>query len=117
MSKQIVFTVEIIQRPPDRLLVGGRCCEGVIVRGDTFEAVYRYLPAKTLEDYGKPRERIEERPVSLRVEAIWAYRQWLNKLYPGMTARLELAGVGGELLREGDVLGIPTRKSQGEESC
>jgi hypothetical protein len=101
----ITFTVEAITQLTDRLIIGGRCGDIPFKVGTTFEVIYRYPPARTLEDYGKFREHIDERPIALHVETIHSYGHFLNELPPGMTAEITLVGRGGDLLQQGDVLG------------
>ncbi|HTU23190.1 MAG TPA: hypothetical protein VMG10_34460 [Gemmataceae bacterium] len=85
----------------------GRCCDVPIRLGDQFDAVYRYKPPATLEDYAKePELEAEERRVSLRVEAIQSYERPVSHLSPGMTGTLQLSGVGCNFLGPGWVLGV-----------
>lgn len=83
----------------------GRCCDVPIRVGDQFNAVYRYKPPVTLEDYAKePELEGEERRVSLRVEAIQSYERPVSHLSPGMTGTLQISGTGCNFLGPGWVL-------------
>jgi hypothetical protein len=104
MSKRIEFGIDEVAGS-GRVFVKGRCFEGPISRGDVFEVAFRYSPAKTLEDYGRPSERVEERRVSLLVLSIKTYHREIDGIGRGMTAQLELLDDEGTSLASGEVLG------------
>lgn len=103
-SRNIEFIVGKVDRSKSQMRVGGRCGDLPIKVGDVFNIVYHYPPRKTLEDYGRHLDRIDERPTLLRVEKIRSYEHLWNELYPGMTGELELYGKD-EQLQKGDILG------------
>ncbi len=105
-KKNIEFGVEFItERSGDRIGIAGRCYKGPIEIGDVFEAVYQYVPVKTLDDYARPSERIGETLVRLKVESMRAYGRSWQEIHEGLTAEMEVSGEGAELLKPGDVLG------------
>jgi hypothetical protein len=104
MSKRIEFGVDEVAGS-GRIIVTGRCFEGPLSRGDIFEEAFRYSPAGTLEDYGRPGERLDERRVSLLVLSIQAYQREVDELGRGMTAQLELLDDEGNSPLPGEVLG------------
>ena len=107
-ARDIEFTVSQLNRANNQLLVVGRCCSNIIKVGDVFNSVYRYTPAKSPEDYARPGEREGERQIALQIEKIYSYQRYWEELHPGLTAELTLFGEGGELVREGDMLGGTT---------
>jgi hypothetical protein len=98
------FIVTGVQATGGGIDVIGRCGDYAIELGDVFDVVYRLIPTPTPDGYG-PDVREGDRAVQLRVEKIEAYQKSLGDLGPGMTARLSLAGTGGDLVRNEDVLG------------
>lgn len=105
MTREIEFTVEKLDYFDGKLRVAGRCAKDIIKVGDCFTAVYRYAPAQTLEDFGKPSERIAIRNIALWVEKMTSYSRLWDEIHPGLTAELELSGEGEDKVRFGDVLG------------
>lgn len=96
----IEFSADIVEFEGATLVVKGRCLEGPIRTRDVFTATYG------LDD---PRSdtpaRVDEAPVLLRIEKISAYRRDFDEIDPGLTARLELVGVGLAEVKAGRVLG------------
>ena len=106
MAKVISFYVHhIFSRQSGRITVDGRCCDDAIKRGDIFRVVFRHLFPKDMQGFAEKRAPMAQRHVSLRVVSMTAYDRPFEELDPGLTARIELEGVGGELLMEDDILG------------
>jgi hypothetical protein len=98
------FTVEIVTKHPNEVVVAGRCGNSPIRVGDVFTKIYAYTPILTMENYGRPRERINEESVQLKIDRIFTYGHFLDEIHPGLTAELFLVGEGDELLQVGKVL-------------
>jgi hypothetical protein len=106
-SSVIAFGVERVKdRGPVSVTVDGRNFEGDLSVGDTFTRLYNLTPAPGADRYGGPEVRVNDRGVALRVEAIRAYGRNWTVLDHGLTAELELAGVGADLVEPRDVLGV-----------
>src|SRR5687767_11900341 len=103
-TRHFEFGVYGIERDGNRPRVIGRCNEGPVRVGDTFTLAYRLTHERLPDGYG-PGVRSQERSIVLKVDTIWAYNHFLDELPPGMTGRLTLSGVGGDVLRDNDVLG------------
>lgn len=103
--KRIEFGIETATLQDKLIIVAGRCYQGPISIGDSFDLIYTVEPVLTPSGYG-PSTRGPEREVALRVETLWAYGHFLEELDTGLTAELTLSGRGGELLRPGAVLGV-----------
>jgi hypothetical protein len=89
----------------ERFHVIGRNGDEDIKIGDTFDAMYRYRRARTIDDYGSDPIREVERPVKLRVTGIRALHRDLQRLGIGMTAALAVEGEGIDDIAPGWVLG------------
>jgi hypothetical protein len=106
MTKEnnIEFGIEYIRREADKTFIAGRCYKGPISIGDVFNSVYQLIPLKNEEGcYGHRMEN--NRSVDIYVVSIKAYRHELEILDQGLTAEIEIAGEGCDLVKPRDVLG------------
>jgi hypothetical protein len=107
MAQQgIYFIIWSAKKIKDRLVVEGRCGDTPIRIGDTFKFVFRYSEPKTSAEYGLHMECIFQKPLSLVVQKIEAYRTLLKELGQGMTGQLELTGTIDVSLERDDILGL-----------
>ena len=97
-SKFTEFEVNFVNRDESKVTVSGRNYERDIEIGDTFKWVYRVTSEATAEQEFSQYQS-DERPVSLRVEAIEAYRRDVDILGRGVTGKLTLTGSGAERLK------------------
>ena len=102
------FGVVKTLRDDDHLMVDGRCFEGPLAVGDVFRQLYRLAPVVPKTEAGWNLVAADFRQVSLRIDDIIYFRQSIESLSTGHTARLSLAGDGLELVRDDgyEVLGI-----------
>lgn len=97
----IEFSTDIVEFEGTTLVVKGRCLKGPIRTRDFFTAAYG------LDDLRSDTPaRVDEVPVSLRIEKMSAYGRNLEEIHPGLTAQLELVGVGVAEVKAGRVLGL-----------
>lgn len=106
MDRMIEFGVGGVEKSQTGYLVIGRCHENPIRIGDVFTAAYILTPVRTPDGGYVSSTRSGDRPVSLKVMSIEAYKHFLDELGPGSTARLELVGTGGADLMTGETLGL-----------
>ena len=104
MKRKITFVVEEVGMESQSSWATGRCCEDLIRVGDVFESFCTLsFPNAEKKDF-ETIVRSEEKPVQLRVTAIYVFRHSLQELSPGMGAKIEVDGSGLELIKQGDML-------------
>jgi hypothetical protein len=105
MTKEnnIEFGTEYVRREADKTFIAGWCYRGPISIGDVFNSVYELIPLKNEEGcYG---HRVENnRPVDIYVVKMKAYGHELKEIYEGLSAEIEIAGEGCDLVKPRDVL-------------
>lgn len=106
MDRLIEFGIGGVEKSQLGYLVIGRCHEETIRVGDVFTAVYKLTPVRAPDGGFVSSTRTGDKPVSLKVVSIEAYKRFLNELGPGSTARLELVGTGGGDLVVGEALAL-----------
>ena len=96
-TKPIEFEVNFVDYADGKVMVSGRNYERDISVGVVFLWVYR-VTVKEVEPHDFTYYYSDERPISLCVEAIEAYRRSVEILGQGGTGRLTLVGEGFEKL-------------------
>ena len=99
-KKQLEFGISEIRFDGVKAVLEGRCHRGPIMPGDIFSVLSSMTLQTTAQIVG-PTKLTNPVPVSIKVDAIWAYGHKIQELSQTMTARLETSGSGFEHLKSG----------------
>ena len=81
------FGVDNVVVEAAKIVIQGRCYQGVLRVGDVFRIVADVRIDKTPDGYG-PSGYVNSRPIDLRLAEIHAYGHSFAELHEGMTAEL-----------------------------
>lgn len=103
MKRAFWFQVSVVNHTRGHFAVDGRCLRGPIALGDIFTE-FSAMSFISTPDLGKTTVLEPNGRVTLKVKSILVFGRSIEEIVEGYTARLEVTGVGAELLTDGIVL-------------
>ena len=101
------FSVANVEKcEPTQVILIGRNFAHPLTIGDRFYRSYRLDEPQAGDRYSDPWVAVDEQSVDLRIDRIESYGASIEKLGPGMTARLELSGKGVDRVEDGRILAL-----------